>query len=195
MQLRTPRRRQAAASAAGRSSSHSWHEWGCPTPLLQLLLLWCSAAALLAGRCHAAEEATPMTVQLSACAGKPSCAMLTTDGTVATMPPLFLQAITNSSMDEIVVTGDRYVLRPSAWAHLSQQAPYVISRNITIHGASTTVSGEQVGCVRVARPAPAAAAAASRGCIGQRCSPPPLTHYPCCPSRAHARTRAELVCD
>lgn len=68
------------------------------------------------------------------CPGKPACVMLVVDGTIATMPPIFRAAVTNTSINEIVLAGPRYVLRPSSWTVYSQQQPYRLNRNLTIRG-------------------------------------------------------------
>lgn len=59
---------------------------------------------------------------------------LVVDGTIQSIPPIFRQAVTNSSVNEIVLASSRYVLRPSSWAVFSQQEPYRLRRNLTIRG-------------------------------------------------------------
>lgn len=71
------------------------------------------------------------------CPGKPHCVALVVDGTIASVPPIFRQAVTNASVNEIVLAGSRYVLRPSSWTVFTQQQPYRLQRNLTIRGPTT----------------------------------------------------------
>lgn len=68
------------------------------------------------------------------CPGKPNCVMLVVDGTVQSVPPIFRAAVTNTSINEIVLAGPRYVLRPTSWTVYSQQQPYRLTRNLTVRG-------------------------------------------------------------
>lgn len=76
------------------------------------------------------------------CPGKPACIMLAVDGT-GSEPPIFRAAITNTSINEILLAGPRYVLKPTYWTVYSQQQPYRLTRNLTIQGL-------QVCCVLLA---------------------------------------------
>jgi hypothetical protein len=68
------------------------------------------------------------------CPGRPGCVMLVVDGTVASVPPILRESLRNTSINEIILTGSRYVLRPAAWAVYTQQQPFVLERNVTIRG-------------------------------------------------------------
>lgn len=80
------------------------------------------------------------------CPGRPRCVMLVLDGTDTMLPPIFGAAITNNSINEIVLAGTRYVLRPSSWTVFTQQQPFRLTRNLTIRGV-------QVGMVLLLLPA------------------------------------------
>jgi hypothetical protein len=94
------------------------------------LLLLCCVLLLLCLRAAQADTAAAT----SPCPGKPRCVQLVVDGTVESIPPIFRAAVTNSSVNEIVLAGSRYVLRPSSWALYTQQQPYRLARNLTIRG-------------------------------------------------------------
>lgn len=97
--------------------------WLCCGMLL-LLLSWRTAQA----------DAVPPGGATKPCPGKPHCVQLVVDGTIESIPPIFRAAVTNSSVNEIVLAGSRYVLRPSSWAIYTQQQPYRLARNLTIRG-------------------------------------------------------------
>lgn len=105
--------------------------WQQQWQLLLLLLL------LLAPGCSSSSEAAALSdgpQAITPCPGKPHCVQLVVDGTIVSVPPLFRQSVTNASVNEIVLPGTRYVLRPSSWTVFSQQQPYRLTRNLTIRG-------------------------------------------------------------
>lgn len=118
----------AAAMAGGHLGFCSEGHTGLRRPARVLLL--CCVLLLL---CLRAAQADTAAATLP-CPGKPRCVQLAVDGTVESIPPIFRAAVTNSSVNEIVLAGSRYVLRPSSWTLYTQQQPYRLTRNLTIRG-------------------------------------------------------------
>lgn len=87
------------------------------------------------------------------CPGKPRCVILTVDGTDQTLPPIFRAAISNTSINEIVLGGTRYVLRPSSWTVFTQQQPFRLTRNLTVRGMQVGTVLLLPACVSVSTPA------------------------------------------
>lgn len=87
------------------------------------------------------------------CLGRPRCVMLVVDGTDTTVPPIFRAAISNTSINEIVLAGTRYVLRPSSWTVFTQQQPLRLTRNLTVRGMQVGTVLLLPACVSVSTPA------------------------------------------
>lgn len=96
---------------------------------VSMILCW----LLLLGLWPAAQAAGPDSA-IVPCPGKPSCVMLVVDGTNPSLPPMLRDSMTNTSINEIVLAGNRYALRPAAWAVYTQQQPFLLKRNLTIRG-------------------------------------------------------------
>jgi hypothetical protein len=129
-----PRRTHAASGSGSSWRARPRHRAAASAPRAALLLLLASLCC-----CCCVAAAQLQSPAPSGCGGRPRCVVLASDGSAASIPPLFLRAITNDSVSEIVVPRGRYTLQPSAWAHLNQQRPYVVERNVTIRGASEAV--------------------------------------------------------
>uniref|UniRef100_A0A383WP55 Protein kinase domain-containing protein n=1 Tax=Tetradesmus obliquus TaxID=3088 RepID=A0A383WP55_TETOB len=98
---------------------------GPKTRLVIALLLLCSLSSSRVARAQSL-------VQQGNDQCGPHCAVILTDGSDATAPPYFQQAVMNDSITEIVLAAPRYQLKPAAWAEFGSSKLYTLTRNLTI---------------------------------------------------------------
>lgn len=107
------------------------------------MFMCCASLLLLLLSLPLGAQADDSVAVTRPCPGRPRCVQLVVDGTVATVPPLFRESIKNTSINEIVLAGSRYVLRPSSWAMYNKQQPYRLARNLTVRGLQVRMTQAQ----------------------------------------------------